>query len=216
MGPLIRFTIANLLIRFGIVSIALAASGCATANLTTPNTFTQDTIAWRAGKNCGPPSSGTMTIEQAGKCIPVGLEEPEKWVFVGVQDVPGKSRLMSWHKVIGKDPGQYDELFEFTNVQRPPVTTAQYLEFVNKKSASDCPSAKVETIKISDNELILETKVTSPACIGGIHDELDRTLFGAHDLFSFVYMVKRTSDMTPAQRAAGMVAITSPVLHPAG
>jgi hypothetical protein len=41
-----------------------------------------------------------MTIEQAGKCIPVGLEEPEKWVFVGVQDVPGKSRLMSWHKII--------------------------------------------------------------------------------------------------------------------
>jgi hypothetical protein len=154
-----------------------------------------------------------MTIEQAGECIPEGLEEPEKWVFVGVQEVPGKSRLMTWHKLIGKDPGQYDEIFEFTNVQRPPVTTAQYLEFANKKSASDCPPAKTEMIKISDNELIVETKVNSPACLGGVHDELDRTLFGAHDLFSFVYMVKRTPDMSPAQRTAGMAAITNPVLY---
>src|SRR5271169_2365224 len=142
---------ANLLIRSGFVLIALAASGCGVANSTTPSTFTRDTIEWHSRKNCGPPSSGSMTIEQAGECIPVGLEEPDKWVFVGVQDVPGKSRLMTWHKLIAKDPGQYDELFEFTNVQRPPVTTAQYLEFANKKSASDCPLAKVEMIKISDN-----------------------------------------------------------------
>lgn len=74
-----------------------------------------------------------MTIEQAGKCIPEGLEEPEKWVFVGVQDVPGQSRLMSWHNLIGKDPNQYDELFEYTNVRRPPVTTAQFLEFANQE-----------------------------------------------------------------------------------
>jgi len=202
----------RLRLQFASVAMSLiaAASGCASVPL-----IRDDRVRVLPHPACDAQlQAGKITAEDAVKCAQSGLENPDRWVFGGVAFVPNQSRELKWHKLVGTDPSHYDEIFESVTVKKPPLTPSQYLDFIRQVAARSCPSATVTPISVTDNELVLEIKVSSGACIGGIHDELDRDIFGSYNLFTFVYTAKNTTNMSAAQRQAGMAAISAPTLDP--
>ncbi len=88
---------------------------------------------------------------------------------------------------------------------RPSVSPAEYLDTFKAALSRDCPSATFTPIRLDSAELLLEAKSGGCARFGN-QDEIDRFLFGRHDLFHMNYMVK-SLDMTPDQRAVGIKAV---------
>ncbi len=169
----------------------------------------------------------TPFVPNAAHPAPAQLPDPQSWVFVGrTAYVPGKVLQMTWHKPSQKDPNQWTESFQYeetggaaTNSWQHTVilklrTTQQYLDSMKAVSQLVCPSGSFTPITVGDSELLMEMKSGGCPRFGAM-DEIDYYRFGrgsfawiANDVEHIVYIVK-SPDMTPAQRQAGISAVTS-------
>jgi len=132
---------------------------------------------------------------------------------------------LTWHKPSQKDPNQWTESFQYADTagssinpsQYPIVlkikTPQQYLDWMRAVLKVECPSGSMTPINVGDSELLMEMK--SGGCTRfGPMDEIDYLRFNENHFFEapdvelIVYIVK-SADMTPAQRQAGISAVTS-------
>jgi len=180
-----------------------------------------------AGCSTGTQKIDTPFVPNAAHPAPAGLPDPQSWVFVGrTAYVPGKVLQMTWHKPSPKDPNQWTESFQYeetagaaTNSWQHTVilklrTTQQYLDSMKTVFQLSCPSGSITPITVADSELLMEMKSGGCPRFGAM-DEIDYTRFGRgsvawidNDVEHIVYIVK-SADMTPAQRQAGISAVTS-------
>jgi hypothetical protein len=178
-----------------------------------------------------------------GQLIPRGLPQPEAWVYLGKQLVPGKGLHMTWVKPVVMPPPQdqsgnppldnenseaavalldkprvgkapeWSELFEYLDLPLPAVSPREYLVGFTEHLESHCPAASVIPIRVGSADLLLEIK--SGGCeLYGDEAEIDCFLFGKTDLFHMTYAVK-SRELTPGQRETGINMVTTwKIKHP--
>jgi len=169
----------------------------------------------------------------SGQPIASGLPNPETWVYLGTQTIPGKMQTMMWVKPTGVPPrevhkddqtlfskaigmlgkarenyaGDYSESYEYQDLRRPKGSPQQFFEAFKQQQLQSCPTGTVTLISVSATELLLQA--TSGGCERfGDQDEIDRFLFGKRDMFHMVYMVKARA-MTTEQRESGIRAVST-------
>ncbi len=168
----------------------------------------------------------TPFVPNAAHPAPAQLPDSQSWVFVGrTAYVPRQVLQLTWHKPSQKDPNQWSESFQYADTagssinpsQYPIVlkikTPQQYLDWMRAVLQLECPSGSMTPINVGDSELLMEMK--SGGCTRfGPMDEIDYLRFNENHFFEapdvelIVYIVK-SADMTPAQRQAGISAVTS-------
>lgn len=142
-----------------------------------------------------------------GRFIPAGLANPDKWMFQGRRDTPGKELRMTWIKPSASDPHQWTEMFEYQSIARPAVTPQQYLDTFKELAVAKCPDSTLTPIEMGDHEVLFELKSRGCPHVSN-QDEIQRLLFGAHHLFNIAYTVN-AREMTSEQRKMGIAAVSA-------
>jgi hypothetical protein len=155
-------------------------------------------------------------FNRSGKdLIPAGLPNPEQWVALEKDaDSSGRPSAMTWVRHSGKDPGEWTEMFGYHDLPQEGISPREFFDQFKAGQARQCPSGTVSLIELSDTELMFEAKSGGCPHYGDV-DEIDRYLFGKSDLFQMEYTVK-AREMTPAQRDAGIKAVSAPRLQRPG
>jgi len=159
-------------------------------------------------------------VANAAHPAPAQLLDSQSWIFVGrTAYVPGKILQMTWHKPSPTDPNQWTESFQYEDIAAPlDGSTVYQLQQLHPMKLGDpklCPSGSIT--QIMPGKFLMEIKSGGCPRYGAI-DEIDyyparqRGFYffaiGPTDTEHVAYIVK-SADMTPAQRQAGIAAVTS-------
>lgn len=190
---------------------------------------------WFLGGWGSPPDSLEMSLDlTTGQLVPLGLPHPETWICLGMNTTSNKAVLRAvWVKPAAMPPRETPsdrkaaadraiaycsrpltsfpekiaESFEFRHLSRNRDTPSQLFESLKQALAKECPSVSITLTTLSDTELLYEVRSGGCPAVGD-QDQINRLVFGRHELYSLFYKVN-AAEMSSEQRELGIKALTA-------
>jgi hypothetical protein len=171
-----------------------------------------------------------------GEPVPMGLQDPGSWVYLGQQSLPGPVQSMRWIRPEGTPPrpvavpakdgsaprpdpaaqlgkpataptGTWSASYEFQTAPSPGQPGQAYFAAFRRAMMAECPSAEVTPLQLDSVEIVVEAHARGCPRFGQ-QSQIDRFLFGGTDLYHMVYAIHAGS-FAPGQRREALDAVTA-------